>query len=75
MAQQTHHLHACDFITYNASSQNEQKKLMILMPLFFSYRVEKTTRSQLVATYFLIKSILKIFKLSTSVYYPCSLYV
>ena len=45
------------------------------MPLFFSYRVEKTTRSQLVATYFLIKSILKIFKLSTSVYYPCSLYV
>ena len=27
MAQQTHHLHACDFITYNASSQNEQKKI------------------------------------------------
>lgn len=51
------------------------KKLMLLMPLFFSYRVEKTTRSQLVATYFLIKSIWKIFKLSTSVYYPCSLYV
>ena len=27
MAWQTHHLHACDFITYNASSQNEQKKI------------------------------------------------
>lgn len=51
------------------------KKIDATDAIIFSYRVEKTTRSQLVATYFLIKSILKIFKLSNSVYYPCSLYV
>lgn len=67
-------MHVISLPTMHLLKMNK-KKLMLLMPLFFSYRVEKTTRSQLVATYFLIRSILKIFKLFTSVYYPCSLYV